>query len=154
MGAVMMRMTGVAMMVGTIGMAMHLAFLVWTYGVQALEAAQIVRSALSTAAAVQMMQAGLPEILLGTGVQWIASVVSAFMFLIVTRIVPMLFHFAMTFGAIYGAAAYVVFNVVLPAWIDPAFAAPPLTGQIAQIVAQAALFGVPMAFTSKMMMRG
>jgi hypothetical protein len=150
----MMRMTGVAMMAGTIGMALHLTGLVWMFGMEAIEAAQFVQSVFQTAAATQMMQAGIPELLLGTCVQWIAAVVSALTYLLVARAVPMLFDFAMTFGAIYGALVFLIFNFVLPGWIDPAFSPPPFTSQVAQLGAQALLFGVPMAWSSKMMMRG
>lgn len=149
----MMRMTGAAMMAGSAAVALHLLFQVFLFGMQALEATQLVEAVLDTTIGRSMAESGAPTLVLGTGIQWATGVALAFAYVVAARVVPVLFEFPMAIGMVYGAAAYVFTNFVLPLWIDPSLQLPPLANQFAGLATQAILYGVPMVFAAKMIMR-
>lgn len=149
----MMRMTGVSMMAGTIGLVLHVIYQVSVYGMQALESLQLVQAVLDTSFGGMMLSMGAPLAVIGTLVQWGVAVTAAFGYVVAARIVPLLFHFPMSLGALYGMGVFAVSNYAVPLWLDPGLQLPPLTGQLAGMCAQALLYGIPMAFTAKTMMR-
>jgi predicted Kef-type K+ transport protein len=148
----MMRMAGVAMMAGTVGLAFHLAYQIAILGMQALETAQLVQAVLETSLGQSMMSMGAPLAFLGTCIQWVVAFIAALVYVLAARVIPFLFSFPMSLGAVYGFGVSIVSSYVLPLWLDPNLQLPPLAGQLAGLGVQALLFGIPMAFTAKTMM--
>lgn len=145
-------MLGAMMMGGTLAAVLHTAYVLWMYGMTGLSALEAVRMASSTGMGRGLLEGGLSEVAFGMGVQWVFALASSFVFLLLSYAFPAMLRSAMLFGPLYGLAVFGIMTYALPMWAGAAFSAPPLASLATDALAQALLFGLPMAMTGRMMM--